>query len=408
MPRRKPLGWPRYMVEKRLRGAVGYYWQPPTWAKDRGCTMHAQALGTDYAEAKRQCDEILNPQFDAWRTGGASEPSRSRPLAGTFDWLASLYRSSRQFRELDRKTRKLREAGLRLVADHRLKDGRRFGDLRLPQITPGVVDALYEKLIVAEDGRERRTTINHAMKSCRRAWFVAKRISETVVPAANPFSKMGLKSSDRVTPTATWDDLSAFVHACDGEGLSSLGTAALVTWEWLQREEHVFGHFEAAHYRPKERPDAVRVVHPKTGEEAWVPLFDEDGEPLYPELMARLDAIKRERIGGLMLVRDWKDEKAGVPVPWVTPSGDLTYMRHTVKRLILKAGLPENLSFTSFRHGGLTEAGDADLTDSQIRAVSRQKSPKVMPRYIKPTLRQIAQGVRKRRAVRTNHGRLSE
>ena len=27
--------------------------------------------------------------------------------------------------------------------------------------------------------------------------------------------------------------------------------------------------------------------------------------PLYPELMAELDAIKRERIGGLMLRRDW-------------------------------------------------------------------------------------------------------
>ena len=30
-----------------------------------------------------------------------------------------------------------------------------------------------------------------------------------------------------------------------------------------------------SHYRPKDRPNAVRVVHPKTGEEAWWPLFDE-------------------------------------------------------------------------------------------------------------------------------------
>jgi len=33
MLRRKPQGWPAYMVAKRLRsGVTGYYWAPPTWA----------------------------------------------------------------------------------------------------------------------------------------------------------------------------------------------------------------------------------------------------------------------------------------------------------------------------------------------------------------------------------------
>lgn len=70
---------------------------------------------------------------------------------------------------------------------------------------------------------------------------------------------------------------------------------------------------DVQHYRPKERPNAVRVVHEKTREEAWIPLLDDDGTALYPELTARLDAIKRSRIGGLMIIRDWKDETAGVP-----------------------------------------------------------------------------------------------
>ncbi|NLS71123.1 hypothetical protein E3H11_19775 [Bradyrhizobium brasilense] len=39
--------------------------------------------------------------------------------------------------------------------------------------------------------------------------------------------------------------------------------------EWLQREEHVVGAFEISHYRPKERPNSVKIVHPKNGEEAW-------------------------------------------------------------------------------------------------------------------------------------------
>ena len=57
MPGRKPLGWPRYMVPRRLRsGAASYYWVIPTWAKKNGCTLNIEALGTDYADAKKRCD----------------------------------------------------------------------------------------------------------------------------------------------------------------------------------------------------------------------------------------------------------------------------------------------------------------------------------------------------------------
>ena len=70
-------------------------------------------------------------------------------------------------------------------------------------------------------------------------------------------------------------------------GLPSLATGALIGWEWLQREEDIFGTFDVAHYRPKERPQTVRVVHEKTREENWIPLLDDAGVPLYPELVAR-------------------------------------------------------------------------------------------------------------------------
>lgn len=58
------------------------------------------------------------------------------------------------------------------------------------------------------------------------------------------------------------------------------------------------------------------------------PLFDpEQSErvPLFPELMAGLGEIKRNRIGGLMLVRDWKDDKKGRPLHWAyREQGDQT------------------------------------------------------------------------------------
>ena len=123
--------------------------------------------------------------------------------------------------------------------------------------------------------------------------------------------------------------------------------------------------------------------------------------------MSELDAIKRERIGGLMLCRDWGDR---APWPtWPTPNDvDLTHMSRTVKKVIRAAGLREELTFTSFRHGGFTEGADADLSDAEIRAQGRHKSAKVLPRYAKRTMKQVAEAAKKRRASRTKDGHLSE
>ena len=75
-----------------------------------------------------------------------------------------------------------------------------------------------------------------------------------------------------------------------------------------------------------------------------------------------LDAIKRERIGGLMLRRDWGDRR---PWPsWSKPDQiDLERVSLHVKKIIRAAGLRDELTFTSFRHGGFTEDADADLSD---------------------------------------------
>jgi hypothetical protein len=182
----------------------------------------------------------------------------------------------------------------------------------------------------------------------------------------------------------------------------SLATAALIAWEWLQRERAIFTTLDIAHYRPKQHPDAVLVLHPKTGEQVWWPLYDPDNNSaLFPELMAELDAIKRERIGGLMLRRDWGDRS-----DWATwPNGpegdpDLTHMSRLVKEIITKAGLRPELTFSSFRHGGFTEAGDSDMTDREIIAQSGQTTAKVLPNYVKRTLKQVAAGAQKRRAER--------
>jgi hypothetical protein len=412
---RSALPLPRYVQRKPLKTGWGYFFNVPTWARKAGCPVMNEPLGTEYEAAVARAETILLPAFDEWRGSGTSNESPAVTPVGTLDWVFAEYRADRRFTKLDPKTKHLHEGGFRIVGNHTLKDGRRLGGVRLSAINTAVVDRLYEKLLVIQevdaDGnvidRERRTTLNHAMKTARRAWNIALRRNPSKVPTLNPFAQMGLVSYNRETPTATYYELEAFRAKAREMGYVSLGTAALIGWEWLQREEAIFGVFDVTHYRPKEHPNAVRVLHPKTNEENWVPLFDDTGDPLYPELMAELDAIKRERIGGLMLCRDWGDRR---PWPtWPRPDHvDLTHVSRKVKEIIRASGLREELTFTSFRHGGFTEAGDAELTDTQIRAQGRHKSAKVLPKYVKRTMRQVADGAKKRRAVRTKDGHLSE
>jgi len=414
-PSHTALKFPRYCRRKPLKsGRWAYFFEPPTWARKQSCPVKAEALGAEHAAAVERAENFLLPAFDSWRSRGLTDMVPASPVPGTFDWLVCVFKSHQKWKEIDHKTQRFYEQGLALFASHKLKDGSRAGSKQILDFTKGFVDAIYAKLLVVDDEdangnivmRERRRSANAAMTACRRAWFVGQRAQETKVPQINPFSRMGLKTRApgqpaRETPTATWDDLVAFRMAAKKLGYSSVGTAALLTWEWLQREEHVFGAFEISHYRPKERPNSVKIVHPKNGEEAWWPLFDETGEPLFPELMAELDAIKEAIVSGLIFRRDHKHRRSQLPLPWITERKDLRYLRSVVKKIVAAAGLRTELSFTSFRHGGFTEGADSDLTDSELRAAARHRSTRQLPTYAKRTRKQLISGSKKRREERT-------
>ena len=156
------------------------------------------------------------------------------------------------------------------------------------------------------------------------------------------------------------------------------------------------------HYRPRERPDAIFITQEKSGESYWYPIFDRDGRLLFPELIRELDVLCKDRIAGHLFLRD------GTTKPWYTAKGDRSYFIHEVKKVVRAAGLRDELTFTSFRHGGITEAADSGLTDAEIRAISRHTSSKVLPRYAKKTLEQVAEATSKRRVARTKRGHLSE
>lgn len=428
--RRSALPLPKYTRRKPLAGGKwGYYFEPPTWAlkpkadDDRGsCPVGREELGDDYDAAVKRAEKVLLPQFEAWRTRGAVDLPGKGAQRGTLDWLFKEYRETDRYKKRKRKVKRIYDQGLDMVGNYILKDGGRLGEEMLTAIDAAVADKLYDALLplrddtgnpiqlFPEDGlpdasgeplyAERRTSVNNAMKYCRLAWNTVQRLYPKEVPV-NPFAGMRLEQRSREVEAASYGDLLAAVAQCDADGLPSLGTALMVTWEWLQREEHIFTAFRLDHYRPRSRPNEVFIADPKTDESRWYPLYDQAGVPIFPELMARMDAAKANRVGnGLFFVRDWVDARAKAPLPWATAKGQIDYVGVKLRPVLDAAGVDRTISFTSFRHGGLTECGDAELTDRQIRAVSRHKSSKVLSRYVKKTQKQIIDATHKRRANR--------
>ena len=337
MPRRSALPLPRYVERRRnlTENKWSYLFNVPSWAKlvapddPRGaCPLRSKSLGTDYEHAVARAENILLPQLDAWRTRNLSDLIVPGIARGTFDWMVSIYRSSPQYTKLSARQKKNFEYGLGIASRHPLKNdasGReRFGQLSLMEISEGVVDQLYAKVkqdlvpvlhkesreqVLDEHGqpvfasRPRLRRAQEVIKSCRRAWNVARRKEPQWVPSSNPFEKAEVEApKSGTTVPATWEQTVAFVRASDDAGEWSIGTAAMVAFCWFQRQEHIMGVPREdgritgllwADYRPSGDPDAVLVRHPKTDEVVSLPLYTMDGLPLFPELMDRLDGAQK-------------------------------------------------------------------------------------------------------------------
>lgn len=403
MPRHKPQGWPRYMVTRHLRkGGTAYYWTPPTWAAQKGFPLSSEALGNDYAEAKRRCDDVLNRQFDDWRRRDQA-PSPSAWLAvGTFDWMVTVYRSSPSFLNKGEKTRRDYDASLNLISRHVLKDGRTFGSLVLKSITPGAADRLFEKLKKKPGGGERVRTAILAMRVAQRAWNIARRAKPKIVPFENPFAKMGLSYKPKATRPVTYAEMMRFVEATDVAGEASLGTAAMIAFFWLQRPADIIKRLTWSHYRPADAPNKVRIFHHKTGEVVELPLYDyHDGSALWPEIMTRLDNAARH--GTLIVTRDKLDRLRKVHLPW-----SRYYFSHRVAAIRTAAGIDPDVKFMGLRHGGNVEGADAGLSDAQLRALSGHRTTAALLRYAQVTERQRVVGARIRRDARTKKEGLSK
>jgi hypothetical protein len=380
------------MKEKRVATGIAYYWSPHDRDLAAGCSMGPEPLGRDYASAIARAN-FLNVQLDAWRQGlSAAMAPETRTHYGTVRWLCDTYQKSPVFlNRVSQRSRYEYRRALARIEDVTTSTGGTVGQLPVASITPAAADKIYAKLQHGPRGKRRRQA-NLSIDIARRAWKVMRRSHPSIVPLENPWAGVERDLRKVTKIAATREEAYLLAGTLCELGEPHLGAAVLISFEWHQRPEHVLaGDITWQDYRPAERPNAVFVRHPKTGEKGWLPLEDDEG-PLYPELEAYLANLKRV---GIPIVLT-----AGRRGPARPYSNE--YAERKVRNARRLAGIGSHVTLDACRHGGITEHGDAGATEAETMAMSMHKTPNASRLYVKRTEAQRIAASRKRRRLIEN------
>src|SRR5262249_47721333 len=210
----KPNSWPRYMREKRLKGGgIAYYWEPQRRDHAKGCPIHAEPLGPDYAAAVERAN-LLNRHLDSWRAGlGSAKLEVARRGYGTVAWLFDSYLKSRSFQKrVSARSQYEYRRALSRIEETSTKTGGVIADLPANSITPAAVDKIYAKLQIGPRGHRVRQA-NLSVDIARRAWDVVRRLYPSVVPADNPWKGVERDTSKRTKPAASRNEAYALADA---------------------------------------------------------------------------------------------------------------------------------------------------------------------------------------------------
>lgn len=404
------------MVSRKLAGnRIAYYWQPRPKDVQAGCTLKGEPLGSDYGAARKRANE-LNEELDAWRAGIPLVTAGCR--IGTVEWWFHIYQTETQrWRNLRERSRPGYLRSMRIVADLPLKKpaaGRtRIGELPVKALTPAAADKLYQSLLAGygnlKPNRYRQAELE--IDICKVAWDAVQRLYPEQFPTGkNPFVGITrVRRAKATTKPATREEAYALAYALRENGYPHLGACALIAYEWHQRPENVLSG--ATTWRGYEPGHRVRIEHWKTdpgwkeqrdedGEDNkhfWLELVDDDGAALYPEIEAYLAELPRLGIPIVLrpVKRRQKGQEALEAVPYLFRTA-----HNIVKTVREKAGLPDHLTLGACRHGGLTELGDAGVTEQEGMALSAHTTPEAFRLYLKHTRNQRLAGARKRLALR--------
>jgi hypothetical protein len=350
------------------------------------------------ADAQGGRAAALNGLFDEWQKIKAGEPLKSVARFGTVDWLFREYKASNYYKEkVSQRSRPDNERLMQLVIGLRTKAVDHVGQRPVKSISPAAADKIYDQICNGPNG-ERLRQGEKVVALCRSAWRVVQPLHPECFNyppkhVTNPWDQVTWKRrTKKVKPAATRDQVYKFAWGAIEAGRPEPAAAAVICFEFLQRPENVLaGYLAWPHYRGEDAPQAIKIMHHKTGAIVWHPLEEmtDDGMvQFYGDAEAVLAHLPRR--GVAMILKKKPDG--------TTESYTAMQMSKHVRKLRDALGLPSTFTLDACRHGGMTELEEAELTDGQGRALSGHNTQRAYKGYAKQSIERALPAVRKRLA----------
>jgi integrase len=317
----------RYLVAKRQKSRILYYWQPNRPLRDHGFLPRRLAERTnDLADAIREA-EALNLELDAWRAG--QQPVPIQP--GTIPWLVKLYRSDPRYTDLATKTQRGYDQCITIIEAW----SERAGHPPLVTLPRKSVKAFYRSMSATP---AKASAVLRVLRL-----LLAFAVDEGEIER-NPAEKMRLKVSAPRDQVWTPEQIEAFVSKANSKGRGSIGLAVLLGAGLGQREGDVlrlgWTQYDGV---------SVRLRQRKTGKLIAVPAI--------ADLRQALDAVPRT--AATIVV----SETTGRPYT----EDNFT---HLFREIADAAELPCDLQFRDLRRTAVVFLAEAGCSIPEIAAIT--------------------------------------
>jgi integrase len=316
----------RYLVAKRQKGHILYYWQPSRALRMLGFLPRRLAEQTNRLDDAIIEAERLNHELDRWREG-LGEPTIE---PGALPWLVKLYRATELYGDLAPKTQRSYEQGIALLEAWSKERGH-------PPISELQARHVREML-----GAIQRPAMRHlAYRTLR--FLLGFDVAEGHLER-NP--ARGLRIRNTRSRDVYWmaEQVEHFIKAAEASGRPSLALAVQLGVSLGQREGDVlrlaWSQYEAGSFTLRQR---------KTGRMISVPATTDLRETLATVPRTSPTIVIAETTG-----KPYRED----------------YFRHEFARIRGAAQLPSDLRFMDLRRTAVVRLAEAGCSVPEIAAVT--------------------------------------
>lgn len=360
---------PRYVQQIERGGTKRWRYNPPQEAVDAG-VVERQYLSmrreTAFNEAER-----FNRKIDEWRASMEKEVHDY-----TVRGLVNLYMNSLDYQRLTKTTKNSYEVQLKNLCDLTLRN-KQFGTYKYKQVTHPMAQELYSQLC------ERGVPYaNRTLSAIRKVYSHGMKFGHV---ESNPWKGVDTYSEEMRKVCWTKEQVSTLLDTAYSDfSTRSLGLIVHMAYEWAQR----VGDMRELTWDCIDLADGkLTLVQSKRRAQVKIPISDD------------LLEILRQQYD------DFGWQKYVAPNLNAKTSGGFNVytvysLSHAARKLIAKAGLPEELRISDLRRTATTEMVEAGVGMAQIMSVTGHANPQSVKPYMKNSLTSAKQACTLRSAHR--------